>query len=368
MTKLTNSILTFTAGSEDRKQAYADFVEYFNVYKAGKTTSSDGVSFNTMNEKMLEFFTDEVERMSGRKVADYNDMAVFCNFSDVKESAFAVVGMITDLIIPDALMKDLGYICEIKSGAWGDSLKVTLKPRDLFVVSKGGRARRTYDIERQYSGEKTVLAEQHGITVGCSLYDVLTGKASLAEFVSKAVLSIETQMRYDIYDAFAALMANLPSIGNQSLIVSGYTQDDAIALAQKVQAWNGGSTAIFLGTKLALSKILPASNNYRFMLGDEYVKLGHLRDFFGFNCVELEQIADYTTEFAVKLPDDKIFVVSPGVDKMVKVFIEGSTLANTGNQYANANLQQDATLYKSYGIGAFSSAIAGLIELSEISA
>ena len=32
--------------------------------------------------------------------------------------------------------------------------------------------------------------------------------------------------------------------------------------------------------------------------------------------------------------------------------------------YANANLTQTATLYKSYGVGAISSALAGVIELA----
>ena len=85
---------------------------------------------------------------------------------------------------------------------------------------------------------------------------------TLAEFVRKAVMSIETQMRYDIYDAFAAAMNSLPNVsGDSQLRFSGWSQDDAIALAQKVSAWNGGKQPIFLGTKLALSKILPASTN-----------------------------------------------------------------------------------------------------------
>ena len=49
---------------------------------------------------------------------------------------------------------------------------------------------------------------------------------------------------------------------------------------------------------------------------------------------------------------------------MVKVFFEGSTLSNVDGNYENANLQVTATLYKSYGIGAISSALAGVIELA----
>lgn len=365
MAKLTNNILAFTANDAERKEGYSNFVEYYSLYKEGKTHNENGVSFSEMNDKMLTFFTDEIERISGKKMADYADVAQFANFSDVKEAAFAVLGMITDLIIPDALIKDIGMLAEIKNGGWGDSLKVDLKPRDLFVISKGGRNRRTYDIIRQFKGERTIVPEAHGITVGISLYDILRGAYTLAEFVSKAVLSMETNVRYDIYDAFAAAMKELPdSVGAGQLRISGFTQESAIKLAQKIQAWNGGAKPVFLGTKVALSKILPASTNTRILLGDEYVRVGYLRDFMGVSTVELEQVADYTTEFAVKLSDDKIYVVCPGTDKMVKVFFEGSTLSNVDGNYENANLQVTATLYKSYGIGAISSALAGVIELA----
>lgn len=365
MVKLTNNILSFTANDAERKEGYENFVEYYTLYKEGKTENANGVKFSEMNDKMLSFFSDEIERLSGKKRDSVNDLATYCNFTDVKEAAFAVVGMLTDLIIPDALIKDIGMIAEIKSGAWGDSLKVELKPRDLFVVSKGGRNRRTYDITRQYKGEKTIVPEVHGITVGISLYDVLRGAYSLAEFVAKAVLSMEVQMKYDIYDAFAEAMGALPnSAGANQLRLTGWSQDTAIALAQKVQAWNNGAKPIFLGTKLALSQILPASTNARILLGDEYVTVGYMREFMGISTVELEQVADYTSEFAVKLDDKKIYVICPGTDKMVKVFLEGSTLSNVEGNYANANLQQTATLYKSYGVGAISSALAGVIELS----
>jgi len=365
MTKLPNSVLAFAAGNEDRKAGYEQFVEYYDFYKTGKKVNENGTKLSEMDSKMLQFFTDEIEQLSGRKLSEVNsDLAKYCAFTAVREAAFAVVGMLADLVIPDALIKDFGMIADVKSGAWGDSFTVKLQPRDLLVVSKGGRARKNPEITRQYKGEKTILPEPRAISIGVSLYDILRGAASLADFMAKAIQSLQAQMRYDIYDAFATAMAALPSSGDGQLLISGYTQADAIGLAQKVQAWNGGNPAIFLGTKLALSNILPASTGTRISLGDEYVRIGHLREFFGFDCVELEQVADYTTEFKVKLDDTKIYVVSPGVDKLMKVFIEGGTLTNVEGTYENANLQQVATIFISYGVAACSSAIAGVIELS----
>lgn len=362
MKRLPINVMNFSAGRDTK--LYEAFEEYYNAYVNGKA-SIGNVSFAEADKDILDAYKKEIEVNSGMKMENFASPEIYCNFTQVKEVGFAIVGMLVDLVLPDSLIKDLGYIADIKPVGFGDSLKIDLKPRDIFVVSKGGRGKRSFDIKRQYNGTKTIVPENRVISVGISLYDVLTGKYTLAEFVMKAVQSIEVNMRYDIYDAFAAAMSGLSATsGAGQLRVSGYTQDTAIELAQKVQAWNGGKPAIFLGTKLALSKILPSSTNYRFNLGDEYVSLGHIRDFFGFNCVELEQIADYSTEFGLKLPNDKIFIISPTADKLVKVATEGSTLTNVAGQYANADLRQEANIIKSWGTGVATSAIAGMIELN----
>lgn len=364
MRNLPINVLNFTAGDESRSNSYSQIKEYYECYKAGKKANSKGLTFEEMDEAVRKFFAKEIEYVSGKTLKSGMDLKQYCMFTDVKEAAFAIANIMTDLVLPDSLLKDIGDIAQVVNGAWGDSLKVELKPRDLFVVAKGGRARRTFDLTRQYKGEKTIVPEVHAISVDISLYDVLRGTYSIAEFMAKVVLSVETQMRYDVYDAFAAAMNALPTTGNGALKVTGFTQNSAISLAQKVQAWNGGNKSIFLGTKLALSNILPASTNTRILLGDEYVKVGYLRDFFGTPCVEMEQIADYSTEFALKLSDNVIYVLSPGVDKIVKVFVEGTTLSEVGAQYQNANLLQTATLYKSYGVGVATSAIAGEITIA----
>jgi hypothetical protein len=362
MNKLPITVANFAANNEDRLEGYKKMTEYYQAFCAGKTPIN-GVSFSEANEKVHGWFMEEIKTLSGKDPANYSDLAMYANFTDVKEAAFAIVGMVTDLIIPDSLTKSMP-IANIAYGAWGDSLKIDMQPRDLFIVSKGGRAKRSFDIKRQFKGTATIIPEPHVLTVGVSLYDILTGKYSLAEFIMKAVMSLEVNMKYDIYDAFTTALNALATSGTAKLKYAGYTQDDAIELAQKVTAWNGGKKAIFLGTNVALSKILPASTNYRFDLGSEYTKIGHVRDFFGFDCVELEQIADYKTEFSLKIANDEIYVISPMSDTIVKGFVEGSTLTNVNGNYANANLQVGADLYKSYNFGVHTSSIAGIIDLA----
>ena len=362
MNRLPMTVANF-ATTDERKEGYLRMPEYCAAFSAGKIPLGEK-TFAEADKIMSDWFLKEVETMSGKSLENFsNNLEVFANMRDVQEVSFAILGMVTDLILPDALIKDLGYLVDIKFGAFGESLKIDMQPRDLFVVSKGGRNKRSFDLKRQYKGTATIIPEPRTISVGISLYDILRGAYSLAEFIMKAVRSLEAQMKYDIYDAFTTAVNTLSAAGDSKLKFAGYVETDAISLAQKVTAWNGGKKAIFLGTRVALKSMLPASTNYRFTLGDEYFTLGHVRDFNGFAVVELEQIADYTTEFKLKLKDDEIYVISPMSDKIIKGFVEGSTLSNVNGNFANANLQVGADLVKSWGVGAHTSSIAGVIIL-----
>ena len=74
----------------------------------------------------------------------------------------------------------------------------------------------------------------------------------------KAVRSIETQMTYDAYDAFATAMGSIDNTASTGLRVAGYSQADFVRLSQTVRAWNGGATPLAIGTQAALANILPA--------------------------------------------------------------------------------------------------------------
>ena len=354
---LTNAVINFTKGNVERELFYAKSAEYMDHYAKGTVQP-------VMHEDMLRMFAKEVELISGMKMDAVPDMAMYTNFRQVQEAAFAVLSMVVQPLVVNAAMKSFGAIAEFKNGAFGDSFSFNISPRDLFVVTKGARSQRSYDIERQYKTTKTIVPEFNTITVGVSLYEILVGTQTLAEYISKAALSLNAALSYDIYDTFSTAMNALATSGDSALKVSGYTQDSAIELAQKIQAWTS-TKPIFLGTSLALSKILPTNANYRMDLGSDYVKLGHLRDFNGFACVELEQIADYTTEFATKIADDEIYVIAPsGSDKFVKVCMEGSMLSDVGGNFDTANLMTTGNLRLAWGVGVITGGIGGMIKLA----
>lgn len=104
--------------------------------------------------------------------------------------------------------------------------------------------------------------------------------------------------------------------------------------------------------------------NYRYDLSSEYVTMGYIRNFQNTDVMVLPQLANYSTPFGLKLADNRIWIVSPSTNKIVKAVLEGSTLAYTDEPYANANLLQNANIQKSWAVGVATNSIGATIELS----
>ena len=165
-----------------------------------------------------------------------------------------------DMVLPDALIDNIGLYCDVSNISWGDSAAFTIKPRDLMVVSKSGHGQKSGEIHKQVDTTITVVPEPHQLTVQVALYKVLAGKESLAEFTAKAIKSIEAEMARNAYDVFAAAMGNLSLVGAAPysyMKVAGFTMDAFLSLAQRVQAWNGGAKPVAACTLRAARYLLP---------------------------------------------------------------------------------------------------------------
>jgi hypothetical protein len=120
------------------------------------------------------------------------------------------------------------------------------------------------EAQKGFQGQVTLNPEAHEMTVGVSLFRVLSGQESLAKFTVKALRSLETEMSKDIYNAFNVATAALSTTAATGLRVTGYSLADLMKLSQKVSAYNGGNATVLLGTKYSLSQLLPDDTNYRY--------------------------------------------------------------------------------------------------------
>lgn len=373
--KIPNEVLSFAG--EANMAPYKMFVDYNNHYRAlngakgfeyqettvDETGAPVRISFDEKGAKLNAALQREIMRVAG--INNFNEFPVstWANHPTLKWATFAVVSAMIDMVLPDAIIEGIGMYSDVRTIGWGDSAAFDVEPRDLFVVSKAGRSKRTTELHKQYKGQVTIMPEPREMSVYVSLMKVLAGKESLAELVTKMTRSFEVQLTYDIYDAFVTALGNVSNTASTGLRVAGYTQAEFVRLSQTVQAWNGGARPVAVGTQRALANILPANANYRYEIDSEFVKVGYLRNFQGTDIMVLPQVADWTTPFALKLADDKIWILSPSSQKIIKVVLEGSAMAYTSDVYANANLTQTSTLVKSWGMGVATNAVAAQITL-----
>jgi hypothetical protein len=373
--KIPAQVVLF-AGGEDKLGVYNMFRDYWNQFRTRNgakgldfsttTVNKDGetvsISFDEKEAAMNSALKREIMRKAGiESFADF-PLETWATHPTLKWATFAVVSAMVDMILPETIIDSIGLYSDVRTIGWGDSAAFDVEPRDLFVVSKAGRGKRTSEIHKQFKGQVVINPEQHELTVGVSLYRVLAGKESLAEFVTKVARSVETQLTIEVYNAFVTATTALTT-GAYGLKVAGFTQKDFTLLAQKVGAWNGGALPVCIGTQVALANILPADGNYRYDIASDFVKMGYVRNFVGTDIVVLPQVADYANPFGLLLADTDLWFVSTGAQKIIKVVLEGNVLSYTSDVYANANLVQTSTMIKSWGVGVATNAVAGMMTL-----
>lgn len=351
-------------------ETVASFKDYMfeHLSREGKKgyAFDSSIKFEEKEALLNKAILGDIERVAGIKFEqDMIAPEVMANHPNIRFAAFAVVGQLIDTIVPDVLDRSIGLYTETRFGAFGDSFRFDVEPNDLFFVSKVGRDQRSVEFQRQYTGTQYVTPENHAVSVAVNLFRVLCGLDSLAKFVMKAILSVEANITKEAYQAVSTAMANLPNTpadGALRITAAGGVVDKtaAIKLAQTVSAFNGGAEAIFVGTKVALSHLFPdAESGFRY----DNAGIAYFRNVWGVDTLELAQVADYANKYKLALDDNKIFVISPASQKLLKLCYEGATMSTDIKDTANG--LQGTTLNKSYGIAIATNAIAGVIEIAE---
>lgn len=303
--KFSNDVVKFFGNT--------DFVECFSdyYYNTDKMTAEQ-------HNKIENAFFAEIEKKAG--VAREGVTAeAWASHPSVQWAAFSVVDAVVNTILPQTLNSSIGLFTDLKFVGYGDSVKFRVRPRGLFVVSKGAFGERTTFRQKMFSGDVFVSPEEHIVTVFTDMLRVLMGKEDIAEFVRLVVISIETAMGKD---AAQALSDGISAIGYPSALqVSGaFNAQDLIELGELVQAYNYGVKPVILGTAAALSRVVPDSSlGFRGNFDANGGSVQLIKDFYGFNLMVLPQYAaGATPNDGVALPSNKLFVVSPALDRLVK--------------------------------------------------
>lgn len=373
--KLPNEVLKF-AKTDDSKKLYFQAMDYYNHYlhdvmgnEKVQFSKNDGagnpISLADKEARLNHALLSEVAKFSQvpEESLRANPM-VYSNMPSVVYATFAIVSTTVDAILPQSIIESTGAYTEVRTIGYDDTAVFNIRPRDLFAVSLHGHKQRQGELHKQYSSQVVLNPENHEISVYVDMYRVLCGEESLGEFMVKVARSIETEIAYDAFTALETAVEAIPTTPqNLALRATGYSQETLIELGNRVQAWNFGRRPIILGTKLALSHVLPDDANYRYLLDSDYVRIGYMRTAFGFDLMELPQVADWSTPYNTLLNDNRLYIIAPSSDKIVKLVFGGDTITTTSGVFDYANLVQTGTMMKAWKVGVATNSVAAVIDI-----
>ena len=248
------NVKAFSETSKDLYEAVKEYSRNYNNERKGVKAFSDH-SKEDMEKLINKAFAMEVAKQSGMVLpTDMSNKTEVKRYSEnpmVKFFANQIRDVMIDMILPDVLMTGaVRYFADIKYADLGDTIKFDIKSNSLFTVSKAGWRQRTTNQQKTFRTTVTMEGENHEVTIGATLFEILTGQAFVAEEVMKVGLSIERSMLFDAYDAFTTSANALT--GN--LQVANYSEKSLIKLCQTITAYNQGRKAVILGTPVALKR------------------------------------------------------------------------------------------------------------------
>ena len=276
-------------------------------------------------------------------------------------ASFAVVDATVNAILPQVLTPAFGLFTDFRFVSLGDVVKFKIMPNQFFTVSKGGTGERTIHRQKDFAQDIIVAPVEHIVTVYTDMYRVLAGKEDIADFVARVVLAIEQAMYGDALNALMTGLTNLPS-GTYNYS-GAFDMKTLVKMAENVQVYNAGVRPIIAGSATALMNVLPDSTlGYRGNYDANGGSIELIKNVYGYDVIKMDNAA--AQGGGLVLPDNKIFVVSPAQDKLVKGVVSNA-LTNSNQFYDNADLTSDYTTRKMWEFVYASAAKAGVYTVTD---
>ena len=276
-------------------------------------------------------------------------------------ASFAVVDATVNAILPQVLTPAFGLFTDFRFVSLGDIVKFKIMPNQFFTVSKGGTGERTIHRQKDFAQDIIVAPVEHIVTVYTDMYRVLAGKEDIADFVARVVLAIEQAMYGDALNALITGLTNLPT-GTYNYS-GAFDMKTLVKMAETVQVYNAGVRPIIAGSATALMHVLPDSTlGYRGNYDANGGSIEMTKSIYGYDVIKMNNAA--AQGGGLVLPDNKIFVVSPAQDKLVKGVVSNA-LTNSNQFYDNADLTSDYTTRKMWEFVYASAAKAGVYTVTD---
>ena len=225
--------------------------------------------------------------------------------------------------VPTVVANGYSQLYDVTQVGWGDSAKYYVNSNELFIVNSVAEGIARGGVQTIAANEYTVQAHRKQISIYADWYQVAAGKLDWGYFGQKIGDSFMAYIQGKLVSTMASVVTNASSHGISGYIANGMSDTNWLTTSRNVSLANGNADVYGLGTKIALSSILPAesaTSGFRYFEDGAIVKDGFLPSYKGVPLVELGNALIPNTinnTPAVVVPDDIVYLIPMGWNKPV---------------------------------------------------
>lgn len=283
------------------------------------------------------------------------------NFKDFRRNKVEFFEFIEEIVqetVQKGITDEFDAFAEIKNLSWGEQNKFIIPNRDLFkvaTISDGNLNTRKQRLTGR--GELVVPVYNRVIAIYDELYRFLAGRIDWVDALNRISRSFVSQLKTDVY---TTLYASFSAMASPYKVSAAFDRTELLTLCMHVEA-KTGSPVVILGTKLALSQVVPnfISENMK----SEANNQGFYASVDGYDMIEIKQTHSIGTDtFAIN--DSFLLVVPTGGEKIVKIVNEGETLIYENMDGNKADMNIDYKAIMRLGVAVIPSAEVGVYLLA----
>ena len=341
-----------------RHYAYErDGVKKFESFSRVSDTDGRLVSYKDKNDMFFKMAIDEAYEITGLNKEKVSPMVAF-SYNHFERAFFSIIEEVINSVNTKTEIEQGMLFAEVKNMGEGDSLTFHIPANFLLSVSTVASGVRNVGFQKLHNEDVTLTPKVKKTGVSVDIRKVATGVMDWGHLINWVGKSFRTKLQQEVVD----IVYNAYSTLGTPLKEATFAQDSYIQLAERVSALNG-SPAMTIGTKTALNTILPTSDYLKMGLGQEYVNNGFLEAPFGIPTVRLEQSVKTNSTYSFTTSNDYVVIMSGGVDRPVKIGMEGQTKIRVSKDGDTADDTQNYTISAAWDVKLASQSHFGIVKV-----
>lgn len=259
-----------------------------------------------------------------------------------REMAFAIVTEVLDKVVTEDVRTAYDAFIEIKKFANKDIPEFIIKNKKIkaYNVAVGGTVQR-----HRIDGNKArAVMENLQVAVYDELERIINGDCDWNELIDSAKEALQDALYEMIFTSLASVFEHLPS--NNKAESAGF---DKAMVSKIINTINMYGDAVIMGTPRAVSAI-PLDTHASEADKLDIRNQGYVGMYQGCKVIKMENAYKDETNEELVLPDENLYIVPSGKEKIVRVAFQGDAVSRLIGSDINADWTETFEMYFKVGI------------------